>query len=50
MAVLRSKGLYLLLVVHSLAVFCFGLALFAAKWFPFGSTFGWLREWLQKSF
>jgi hypothetical protein len=50
MAVFKNKGLQAFFVVHSLAVFLIGLLLFVAKWFPYGTSIGWMREWLSRFF
>lgn len=50
MAFLRNKAVYSMCVAHSLAVFCLGLVLFVAKWFPYGTSIRWLREWLYRFF
>jgi hypothetical protein len=50
MAVFKHKGLQSLFAVHSLAVFLIGLLLFVVKWFPYGTSIKWLREWLYRFF
>jgi hypothetical protein len=48
-AVRRKFPLYLC-VSHAVLVFCIGIALFFAKWFPYGSATRMLREWLYRFF
>jgi hypothetical protein len=48
---MRANKFHLYLCVsHAVLVFCIGMLLFVAKWFPYGFATRMLREWLYRFF
>ena len=50
MNLVTRKVLLYLCVSHAMLVFCVGVLLFVAKWFPYGDVTRMLREWLFRFF